>query len=195
MSSRHVVVARLGILRRLLAGAYSFTTNGRDHGGFVMPPRSFTAALAAAILAGLFAFAAPARAVSGCASAVIRDWNTGHLDASYAPACYREALSELPEDIRIYSSAENDINRALIASLAKKSTPTGKTKLGAVKGIVRTLATAEGANGVQARAAQAAADPSASAVPVVVLVFAVGALALVSAASISVVARRVRRAR
>jgi hypothetical protein len=193
--SRPVVVARRGILRRLLAGSYSFTTNGREHGGFGMTTRSLTAVLVAAILAGLFAFTAPARAASGCAAAVIRDWDNGHLDASYAPACYREALSALPEDIRIYSSAENDINRALIASLAKKSTSTRKAKLGGVKGIVRTLASAEGANGVQARAAQAAADPSASAVPVIVLVFAAGALVLVSAASISVVARRVRRAR
>jgi cobalamin synthase len=28
--------------------------------------------------------------------------------------CYREALARLPEDIRIYSSAEDDIRRALI---------------------------------------------------------------------------------
>src|SRR2546427_8008823 len=44
---------------------------------------------------------------------------------------YQEALRELPEDIRIYSSAEDDINRALIASLAKKSTSTGAAKVGA----------------------------------------------------------------
>jgi hypothetical protein len=159
-----------------------------------MAVRSLTAVLVAAVLAGLFAFTAPARAASACAAAVIRDWNKGTLDASYAPACYREALSELPEDILIYSSAQNDINRALIASLAKKSTSTRKAKLGAVKGIVRTLASAKSAD-VRARAAQAAADPNASAVPLTVLAFAGGALVLVSAASVSVVARRIRRAR
>jgi len=160
-----------------------------------MTTRSLTAVLAVAMLAGLFAFTAPARAASACAAAVIRDWDNGRLDASYAPACYREALSALPEDIRIYSSAENDINRALIASLAKKSASTRNAKLGGVKGIVRTLASAKSANAVQARAAQAAADPNARAVPLTVLAFAAGALVLVSAASVSVVARRIRRTR
>ena len=46
---------------------------------------------------------------------------------------------------------------------------------------------------VSKQAAVAAADPTASAVPLTVLVAGVGALALVGAASISVLARRVRR--
>src|SRR5437879_1731209 len=167
--SRPAVVARRGILRRLLAGPYTFTTNGREHGGFHVTARSSTAVLLAAIFAGAFSLAAPARAASPCAAAVIKDWDNGRLDASYAPACYQEALRELPEDIRIYSSAEDDINRALIASLAKKSTSTGAAKVGAVKGIVRTLANTKSRNVVRARAAQAAADPSASAVPLAVL--------------------------
>jgi hypothetical protein len=176
------------ILRRLLAPAYTFTTNGGEHGGFVLTVRSSILAFAAAILASSLAFAAPARAASSCSAAVIKDWEDGRLDSSYAPDCYRAALRELPEDIRIYSSAQNDINRALIASVAKKS-----TKAGAVKGMVRTLASAQSASSAREQAAAAADDPSASAVPLTVLVFAGGALLLVSGASISVVARRVRR--
>lgn len=158
-----------------------------------MKARSLTALLALATFAAALAFAAPARAASGCAAAVIQAWHNGRLDASYPPSCYREALQELPEDIRIYSSAQDDINRALIASLAKKSTATRATPAGAVKGIVRKLAAARSTSSVRRQAAQAAADPSASAVPLTVLIAGAGALALVGAASVSVVARRLRR--
>jgi hypothetical protein len=157
-----------------------------------MKARSLIAVVAVATFAASFAFAAPARAASGCAAAVIQAWHNGRLDASYPPSCYREALQELPEDIRIYSSAQDDINRALIASLAKKSTARA-TPAGAVKGIVRKFAAARSTSSVRRQAAEAAADPSASAVPLTVLIASAGALALVVAASISVVARRLRR--
>ena len=159
---------------------------------------SFTrvpAALAAAALAAVVALAvaAPAAAGSGCAAAVIKDWRNARLHANYAPECYRQALAELPEDIRIYSSAADDINRALIASLAKKATIASKSKVGAVKGVVRTLAATKSSNAVRKEAARAAADPSASAVPIAVLVFGAGALVLIATAAASVVARRLRR--
>ncbi|HXY85176.1 MAG TPA: hypothetical protein VEH52_06790 [Gaiellaceae bacterium] len=60
--------------------------------------------------------AAPADAAGtprGCAEAVIQDWRDGHITGHYSPACYRAALAALPEDMRIYSSAEDDIRRAL----------------------------------------------------------------------------------
>ena len=153
----------------------------------------FTATLAVGAFAAAIAFAAPARAGSTCAAAVIQAWHEGRLDGSFAPACYRQALGELPEDIRIYSSAQGDINRALIASLARKGTARHTAQAGAMKGIVRKLANAQSATTLRREAAQAAADPSASAVPLTVLVSAAGAVALVGAASVSVVARRLRR--
>jgi len=154
-----------------------------------MNGRSLTAVSAVVAVAAVLAFAASAHAASGCAAAVINAWQNGRLDASYEPACYREALQQLPEDIRIYSSAEDNINRALIASLAKKSTQ----KVGAVKGIVRKLAGTPSASSIQRQAAEAAADPSASAVPLTVLIAGAGAFALIGAASISVLTRRLRR--
>ena len=152
-----------------------------------MSARVFIVGLMAAVVAA--AASSVARAdTTDCGKTVIEAWDNGRLGSSFAPACYRKALQELPEDIRIYSSAEDDINRALIASVAKKS-----TKAGAVKGMVRTLASAQSASSTREQAAAAADDPSASAVPLTVLVFAGGALLLVSGASISVLARRVRR--
>ena len=157
-----------------------------------MTVRSLTLVLVSAIVAGAFAFAAaPAPAASGCAAAVLQDWHNGRLGSTYAPACYRQALSTLPEDIRIYSTAENDINRALLASLARESVRT--TKVGAVKGVVRKLSSTKSSSAVERQAASAAADPSASTVPGSVVVSGVGALALVTAAGISVVTRRLLR--
>jgi hypothetical protein len=73
------------------------------------------------VLVGVVAIGA-ALALSGSASAapncgqrVIADWRDGGLDDSYALSCYRQALAELPEDIRVYSSAQSDITRALQA--------------------------------------------------------------------------------
>ena len=123
---------------------------------------------------------------------MIADWRDGHFDRTYAPRCYRDAISALPEDIRIYSSAEQDINRALIASLAKRSTTTPK-KVGAVKGIVRRLASAQPQAATQRQAAQAALDAGSTSLPVPVVVAAGAALLLVGTAVVSVLARRLRR--
>jgi hypothetical protein len=80
-------------------------------------PTSFiraAVALAAAVLAAL-ALTATASAAS-CADQVVADWyDNGRVDGSYELHCYRDAIKELPEDIKAYSSAKDDINRALAA--------------------------------------------------------------------------------
>src|SRR5262245_7798905 len=157
-----------------------------------MTARSLIAVLATALVGTAASFVAPAEA-SDCGSAVLKAWDEGHLDSSFAPACYRKALQELPEDIRIYSSAQDDINRALIASVARHSTVRRTTQAGAVKGIVRTLAGTAPPKTVRERAVAAAADPNANTVPLTVVISAAGAVVLVGAAAISVVARRLRR--
>src|SRR5262249_15604121 len=101
-----------------------------------MTARLLIAVLATAFVGAAASFVTPAEA-SDCGKAVLKAWDEGRLDSSFAPACYREALQELPEDIRIYSSAQDDINRALIASVARHSTARRATQAGAVKGIVR----------------------------------------------------------
>jgi hypothetical protein len=45
-----------------------------------------------------------------CGQKVIQDWlEDGVVGGAYAVPCYSSALRELPEDARIYSSAESDI--------------------------------------------------------------------------------------
>jgi hypothetical protein len=73
------------------------------------------AALAVALVAVL-AVAAPAGAAAKakCAKEVIADWyDNGRVDKIYPQRCYREAIKILPVDVRDYSSARDDILRAL----------------------------------------------------------------------------------
>jgi hypothetical protein len=80
----------------------------------------FRLLFAMAAIAGLMALActATAGAAQSCASRVIADWKDGRIDKTYAVTCYRKALAKLPEDVRVYSSAQTDITRALQARLS-----------------------------------------------------------------------------
>jgi hypothetical protein len=63
------------------------------------------------------ALAGTAGAAPSCGSRVLADWSDGRLDGTYPVACYRQALAHLPEDVRVYSTAQADITRALQARL------------------------------------------------------------------------------
>jgi len=51
-----------------------------------------------------------------CADAVLHDWTTGTLGSEYSPECYQAAIDALPEDLRAYTSAADDITRAAITA-------------------------------------------------------------------------------
>ena len=73
------------------------------------------AVLCCAFLAALASVGVPsATAAVPCGEAVILDWSDGTLDRVYSVACYRDALARLPEDLRAYSTAPEDIERALL---------------------------------------------------------------------------------
>jgi hypothetical protein len=79
----------------------------------------------------LAALVAPRTAHAGrpaCAEAVLDDWTRGTLDSSYSPECYEAAIDALPEDLRAYTTAADDIRRAAIAAsrAVNASAPTGK---------------------------------------------------------------------
>jgi hypothetical protein len=51
---------------------------------------------------------------AACAEAVVVDWSdNGHVDGVYPLSCYQAAIRELPPDVRDYSTASDEINRAL----------------------------------------------------------------------------------
>jgi hypothetical protein len=101
-----------------------------------------TIAIAAA---AVLATASPASA-SSCGDRVIADWRDGRIDGTYSPRCLRNALRSLPEDLRIYGSAEADISLALSRALEpprslsshRTSTPQGTVRRAAASEPVAT---------------------------------------------------------
>jgi hypothetical protein len=75
-----------------------------------------SALLAVALLAGA---ARPAAAATPCWKALLNDWYDGRIDQIYASHCYTEAISHLPSDVQTYSSAREDILRALQSAKAR----------------------------------------------------------------------------
>jgi hypothetical protein len=71
----------------------------------------FTIALLSVAFLG--AAARPAAAATPCWKALLNDWYDGRIDQTYASHCYTEAIHHLPSDVQTYSSAREDILRAL----------------------------------------------------------------------------------
>lgn len=75
----------------------------------------------AAVLLTAFGVAASASAKT-CAEKIIDDWaDNAQIDGTYPLACYRAAIQALPEDLRAYSSAGDDIRRAQQELIAAQS--------------------------------------------------------------------------
>ena len=73
--------------------------------------------MAAAVGLMALAIAGTAGAAPSCGTRVLDDWRDGRIDGTYPVACYRQALAHLPEDVRVYSTAQSDITRALQARI------------------------------------------------------------------------------
>lgn len=78
-------------------------------------------AIVVAALIGLAAvLTAPTAAnAAACWQRVLEDWHDGQLDADYPVQCYRSAIVHLPEDLRVYGTAESDIQNAMARALAR----------------------------------------------------------------------------
>ena len=80
------------------------------------------------VFGGMLAVASPAGAASSCGRAVIDDWyDNGRVDGTYALHCYDDAINTLPRDVRDYSSAKDDIQRALQARKRGEPAPPAST--------------------------------------------------------------------
>jgi hypothetical protein len=66
----------------------------------------------AVVLSGCGGMGQP-QAEQACGKAVLSDWSDGRIDRSYPDPCYQAAIDVMPEDLRAYSTAKDDISRAL----------------------------------------------------------------------------------
>ena len=157
-------------------------------------------------LLGALAQPAPAAAAATpCWKVLLNDWYDGRIDGTYARHCYTEALKHLPADVQTYSSAHDDILRALQSATAKQhkaghkvgpntliTPPRGKKGgTGPGTGAVTGRKREKGLPGLADRL-----NPgSASSLPVPLLVLGGLALVLVAAGGAGLVAKRVQARR
>ena len=82
--------------------------------------RSFLvpALVLAVVSVSALASARPA-AAAACWQRVLSDWKDGRIDGTYSARCLRAAIVNMPEDLKIYGSAEEDITRVLNGLQAK----------------------------------------------------------------------------
>jgi hypothetical protein len=97
-------------------------------------------ATAVALIA--LAFTGAAGAAPSCGSKVLEDWRDGRIDNTYPVACYRQALASMPEDVRVYSTAQSDITRALQARLGVAAASSGHSEGGGGGGVSPLLVVA-----------------------------------------------------
>jgi cobalamin biosynthesis Mg chelatase CobN len=72
------------------------------------------------------ALAGTASAATPCWKRLLNDWYDGHIDKVYPIPCYHQAISHLPNDVQVYSSARDDIQRAL-QQVIQNHKPPGST--------------------------------------------------------------------
>jgi hypothetical protein len=113
--------------------------------------RRATLLLVVVATAGL-ALLAPAGAsgATPCWKRLINDWYDGRIDQPYPVQCYRQAIKNLPEDVKAYSSAREDIRRALLAAF-RSNGPMGPSALIRPPGDRRSPGPRAGARGSDTR--------------------------------------------
>jgi hypothetical protein len=75
-------------------------------------------------------FAPPAPAATPCWKLLLNDWYDGAISNIYPIPCYHQAIKHLPTDVQVYSSAREDILRALQQAVARqKQTKTHVTTI------------------------------------------------------------------
>ena len=121
MLSERLCTLRPAEVQAIPGATTNLTTPSRRHHtiAHVICALAPIAALAAVLVA-----ATPASAAPSCARQVINDWyDDGRVDRTYPLHCYDDAIEALPPDVRDYSSAKEDIQRALQARMRNEPAP------------------------------------------------------------------------
>jgi hypothetical protein len=166
----------------------------------------FVVAVACAAAASLLA--APHASAATCWQRVIDDWRDGRITGKYSAECFRAALRNLPEDLRVYGSAEEDITRAMTSAVeqpthrvlaasttrTKPASPAPAAKHKPARTTTRSLAGRSPAKTVKTAAAAAAEDTGGTSLAPARTAVAAG-IALLMALTLAVALWRMRRRR
>jgi hypothetical protein len=88
------------------------------------------------VLAGVLLLAVGGQAASAVAASaadppcwkrLLTDWYDGSIDKTYPIPCYRQAVNQLPTDAQLYTSAKDDILRAMSSAIAAQNAVTTPT--------------------------------------------------------------------
>lgn len=148
----------------------------------------------------LMVTAGPAAAATGCGKKVIDDWFDGRIDGTYPLHCYDDAIEQLPRDVRDYSSAKEDIERALQARLRGEKAPPNSIPPGTETdengNVIPSPGDPNGPAGEDPEAIPGTANgENASSVPLPLLLLAGLALLLVAGGAAGYVVRRLQARR
>jgi hypothetical protein len=130
--------------------------------------------------------AGSASAAQSCGRTVINDWYVdGTIDGRYSADCYRQALSRVPEQQKIYSDLPEELTRGLRAAVAREA-PHG------VKNARKTIRQPAGhkSSGPIQRVLGELGPSRADSIPVPLIILAGVALVLIAAGAASAIHRR-----
>jgi hypothetical protein len=173
----------------------------------------------------LLGIASPAAAKPPCWRVLINDWYDGRIDGTYPASCYRQAIANAPEDIKTYSSLQEDLTRALQATTRgavpagargrhgapddpvvtgdQTTTTTTTTASGKKEVVVVPVGKGKGPNGTPpppsaglfTKGLNSIGPKNATSVPLPLIILAAIALLLLAAGAAGFVARRVQTRR
>jgi hypothetical protein len=154
----------------------------------------------------LLPFSAPASAATPapCWQLLMNQWYQGEIKTIFPLDCYHQAIKHLPTDIQVYSSARDDITKALqaavaydarvkAAALAAQQTTTSSTTTTKAKPIVPPVIKTHGPGTPVASAPgilNSASPGGASSFPLPLLILGGLAILLVAAGGIGLLIRR-----
>ena len=145
-----------------------------------------SALVVAALSAAAAAFASPASAESPCWRQIQNEWvKTDHVSSTYPLHCYREAIAHIPNDLRQYSSIEEDILAA--RQQAARGVRTVQAHVDRNRSQTR-----DPQSGLYNQAMDSLSPTNANSMPLPLLILAGLSLILVAAGGAGLVTRRVK---
>lgn len=178
----------------------------RRHRGPASTTLRLLVVLVLALAAVSVAAPSSASAAAPCWKRLLNDWYDGRIDKAYPVKCYRDAIRNLPEDVEAYSSAHDDLTRALLSAARQsggKLDPNDLVPAGATGRRAGVPAPSDEedtiAGGVLGNDGDGPlgffAPSNADSIPIPLLVLAGLALLLLAAAGASFLARRIQARR